>query len=207
MHGLVWLLIALAFLLASPLFIARTTYKAVLSAEVEGMVHWMGVEHSRNAVRDVKRQYEVIIDMTSLDQGKAILEKTINMLPRRKGKLLGFFEVEEGAWTESLKGPIYSLYLFCWRLDNYLLWLGYVTPLLLALVWDGLMKRRVHAVNEHYWSPSHYNIVLHLILMVVAVGLMSLGVVATLPALLYPVLLVGLGFLVRSLLANLQLSA
>lgn len=207
-HGLIWLVLALAVLLLSSLFVSSATYQNVLTGEIEGMVHWMGVEHSQQVVAEIRAQYKGIMTVLHIEEAKGWLETGLSHLPRRHGgKLLGVFDVPPETITRALEGPVYSVYLICWRIQNYLQWMGYVIPLLLALAFDGLMKRQVYAVNEHYWSPSHYNLVWHAMIVAASIAIMSLGVATTLPALLYPAVLVGLGFMARSLIVNLQMSA
>lgn len=205
--GIIGISMALAVAVISPILVSSESYKRALNEEIEMSVQTMGYEHSRNAVNDLKRQYEAISRFLHLEEGLALAEKGLSKLPHRKGKLLGAFDVEQGALSRAVGGPIYSLYLMCWRIDNYLLWLGYVLPILAALVFDGLMKRKIMAANDHYWSPSHYNVVWHLIIGAASLALISIGLAVAMPAVIYPLMIVLMGLLLRSLLANLQVSA
>lgn len=206
-HTVAGILFALAVLLLSPIIASGESYRQALNSEIEESVRLMGYEHSRNAVDDLKKRYELIARITHLERVVDAIDKGISKLPHRNGKLFGVFELQEGAFARATGGPVYSVYMMCWRLGNYLLWGGYVLPLLLALAFDGLMKRKILAVNEHYWSPSHYNIVWHIIITVLTLAIASVGVAVALPSATYPALLVGVGLLLRSLITHLQVSA
>lgn len=207
-HGLVWLALVLAITLLTPIFVSKDSYKEIIQVEFTDSLHWYGGEDGSALVRRANARYSKMMAASHMDDAIDWIDKGLAKLPkRRNGKTLGFFDIPEGSAKELTRGPVYFLYLGVWRFENYMLWLVYVAPFILALIWDGVMKRKTYQSIEHYSSPSQYNILWHLTIAVIALALMTISVAIPMPALGYPIALVGIGAIVRAMVANLQASA
>ncbi|MDK9702361.1 MAG: DUF4400 domain-containing protein [Sulfuritalea sp.] len=207
-HGFVWLLLVLAVTLLTPVFVSKDSYKEIIQSEFTESLHWYGSDDGTALVRRANARYLKLMAASHMDDAIEWIDKGLSKLPkRRNGKTLGFFDLPEGSARQLMQGPVYFLYLGVWRFENYMLWLLYVAPFILALLWDGIMRRKTYQTLEHYSSPSQYNILWHLIIAVVALALMTISVAIPFPALGYPFALVGIGAILRSMVANLQASA
>lgn len=207
-HAFIWLIITLIAALVLPVLTSKITYKETLTKEVNAAIYYFGQSDATTLVRNTNKVYQRIIDATYIEQAKDAIAKVASSLPKRRdGKVLGFFDVPPEGFRKSLDSPIFSIYLLCWRLEHYQTWMLYIWPVLIALVFDGLMTRKVRAAGKHYSSPSRYNMVWHLLIALAPITLILMFAGVPLPIFSFPVVIVIFGMLIRDIAASLQSSA
>jgi hypothetical protein len=192
----------------TPIFVSKDSYKNIIQTEFADSLRWYGGEDGAALVRRANERYVAVMSASHLDDAITWIDLGVSKLPkRRNGKTLGFFDLPEGSVRQALQGPVYFLYLTVWRVENYLLWIMYVAPFFLALLWDGIMQREAFRATEHYSSPSKYNLLWHVGIALLAMTLMTVSIAIPFFALGYPLALVAIGLVIRSMITNLQPSA
>jgi hypothetical protein len=96
------------------------------------------------------------------------------------------------------------LYAFCLRLYHAWIWLLYLAPFLFAVVFDGIMVRKAKLQSFRYTSPTVYNASWHAIIGLLAGTLVYFAWSFGLSLFIYPVAITAIGFLIRTLIANVQ---
>lgn len=208
LHSLFWLVILAIALVLVPMVASKQTIESILSDEYRLARQAYGDAGAKAVWHNTVENYKFISDKAFLHQINGALVKVVDNVPRlRGGKVLGVWDISREDMRAGVDGPIMSVLLLLWRVENYLLWCLYVAPLVVALCYDGWMRRSARLEDSYYSSPARYNAYWHA--MIAGFALILLGTFAPLAQaiVLYPVALVGLGLLVRAILANVQASA
>ena len=207
-HALIWFIIILLSAMVLPVLTSTVTYSTTLKREIAASVYYYGKDDAKLIARNANKTYLAIIEAIYIEQGKDLIAKAVDALPKRRdGRILGLFDAPPGGTRKALDRPIFSIYLLCWRLEHYLTWLFYVFPVIAALLFDGFMTRKARAAALFYSSPSRYNFIWHSFIALASINVILMFSALPLPVFTFPIVLIGFGLLVRGIAASLQSSA
>lgn len=208
LHGLIWLVVLAIAIVLVPVLASKQTIEKVLQDEYHLAQTTYGEGSAETVWRNAVENYRFISDKAFLKQINGALVKIVDNVPRlRGGKVLGVWDIPKEEMRGGVEGPIMSVLLLMWRIENYLLWCLYVAPLAMALSYDGWMTRKARLEENYYSSPARYNAYWHIMIAAFAVSLLATFAPVSQAILLYPVTLVGLAWLMRAIIANVQASA
>jgi len=208
LHGIFWLIVLAIAIVLVPVLASKQTIEQVLQDEYRLAQATYGESSAKTVWLNTVENYRFISDKAFLKQINGALVKIVDNVPRlRGGKVLGVWDIPKEEMRGGVEGPIMSVLLLMWRIENYLLWCLYVAPLAMALAYDGWMTRKARLEEHYYSSPARYNAYWHIMIAAFAVTLLATFAPVSQAILLYPVALVGLGLLLRAILANVQASA
>ncbi len=209
-HSLLWLLIIVCVFLFAPLIVTSSEYADCINTEVATAKRWYGDEEFSNMTRRAQTIYGLFMVKTGVD---GVLRKHFAKPAASTTELAPGFKMPEhlakhlshvdGYWT----GLLDNVYLFCLRLAHACLWLYYMTPFLLATIFDGLMNRKSKIASFKYTSPTLYNASWHLIIFIIATSMVAFSITVSLTAFSYPIAIALIGLLIRLLISNIQHSA
>jgi len=209
-HGLLWLILIIGIFLFSPLFIGSAEYKACIDKENETVQRWYGSDESNDISTSANSVYNIVMVKTRID---STLRDHFTK-PSIKGEELapGFkmpahFAAYSIHVDQYWQGLLDNIYLFCLRLAQAWLWLYYMTPFLVASLFDGIMNRKAKIASFKYTSPTLYNASWHLIIFLVAASLVSFSITVNFSALAYPTIITVIGLMIHLLISNVQHSA
>jgi hypothetical protein len=202
------LLILLIFCLA-PLVVTTERYEQVMNLEVEQAYRWYGEDVTNRILDTTNKLYGLGMMETGVDKfiRKHGMKKTTDEIISQKLQQVegvdGYKPNIDNYWGNILR----NVWLFCFRIAHSWAWFLWVGPFFFAAVYDGIMSRKTKQATFKYTSPTVYNFSWHAIIFVVSTMLLLYAITIPLNNLLFPSMLVCIGFNVRLLISNIQHSA
>lgn len=208
-HGLVWFFTIIAIFLFAPLIVTANQYRNCLGTELENVTTWFGEEETAAMLAKSNRMYADVMVSSGLDPAirkslaKPVPTKEVAPGVKLSQNMQGYANQVESYWENMLA----NIGLFCFRLAHVSVWMLYLTPFLLAAIFDGVMTRKAKLVSFKYTSPTVYNLSWHMIIALVAISLVSFAIVVPVSVIAYPFGLTIICLLVRLVISNVQHSA
>jgi hypothetical protein len=207
-HFLLWLIAIVSILLFAPLLNERGEYEAGVDRERASMNAWYGDGESAAIVRRANRLYDSMMVRTGIDP--LIREHFVQSPTQGSGPELSLPE-SMGRYARHMMDYagnfLFNLWLFLFRLAHSWTWIVYLSPFLVAVIFDGVMTRKAKLAAFQYTSPTIYNVSWHLIIAVAACSFLAFAMVIPLPVFFYPAMITAIGVFVRLLISNIQHSA
>ncbi|MBZ0096792.1 MAG: DUF4400 domain-containing protein [Sulfuricella sp.] len=207
-HGLLWLITIIAIFLFAPLVVSQAEYKACIDSEITAASEWYGNDELGEILDRTKGIYHLLMVKTGIDTG--LRKHFVKPIPSEVAPgvempkyLAGYADHLMGYWGSLL----YNIWLFCFRLAHSWTWIVFLAPFLVATIFDGVMTRKAKLSSFRYTSPTVYNLSWHLIIAMAAISLVAFAVSIPLSVLSYPLVLTGMGLLIRLVISNIQHSA
>jgi len=100
-----------------------------------------------------------------------------------------------------------NVHLLCYRLAHTWVWMLYVFPFVVAIIFDGIMIRKAKIASFRYTSPTIYNLSWHAIIAIVAFSMVYFVLAFPISIFYYPTMLAIIGILIRMVIGNIQHSA
>ncbi len=208
-HGLLWLFAIIVIFLFAPLVISQADYERCVEKELVSAGQWYG-----------EQEVQEILDRTNQLYGSAMVTTGIDPLIRKHFvKPMPSKEVAPGVMLPQAMSPyadhlmeywgnfLYNIWMFWFRVAHSWSWIIYLTPFIGAIIFDGVMTRKAKLASFKYTSPTVYNLSWHIIIAMAAVSIVAFAFVTPLSVFFYPVVITGMGLLVRLLITNIQHSA
>ncbi|MBK6639110.1 MAG: DUF4400 domain-containing protein [Rhodocyclaceae bacterium] len=208
-HGLLWLFAIVAIFLFAPLLVPASQYERCFATELENVAAWFGEERTAEMLTTSKTLYRDLFVDSGIDPAmrkslaKPVENKEIAPGIRLSANAQHYANHVDAYWANMLA----NIGLFCFRVAHALAWMLYLTPFLLAAVFDGIMTRKAKLVSFAYTSPTLYNLSWHTIIAGFALALVSFALVVPVSIGAYPIGITILCLLVRLVIANIQHSA
>jgi hypothetical protein len=208
-HSLIWLFTIIVVFLFAPLVISQKDYEECIRKELTEASDWYGAEEVQVILDRTNKIYDATMVSSGLDP--SIRKYFVKPTPSK--------ELAPGVTLPAAMSPyadrlmeywgnlLHNIWLFCFRLSHSFSWLFYLAPFLVAVFFDGLMTRKAKLASFRYTSPTLYNLSWHLIIAMAAVSLVAFSVITPINIFVYPIVLTGMGVLVRVVLSNIQHSA
>ena len=208
-HGLIWLLAIILVFLFAPLLISAKDYKSCAMTELQAAHDW----YNDAAVQDILDRsnslYGLLMVSTGVDPAirkhlaKPMENKDVAPGVAMPKALSPYADHLLEYWANLLQ----NIWLFCFRLSHALAWMVYLTPFVLAIIFDGVMTRKAKLASFKYTSPTVYNLSWHIIIALAAMSLVAFSLVMPLSIFFYPIVITSVGVLLRLLISNIQHSA
>jgi hypothetical protein len=210
-HTFLWLLAITLVLLLAPLMVPAQKYREIMDTELESAIRWYG----RDEVLEIGRGGNTLYKHTMVETG-------VDGLLRKHFMPGGSRDVAEAApgvpMPEVLRGPladtlgywdsmIEHVALLCFRLAHAWFWIAFLHPFLIAIIFDGLMRRKAKIASFEYTSPTLYNLSWHAIIGIVALSFLFFCLASPITTMFYPAVVAVIGVLTRVVIANIQHSA
>jgi hypothetical protein len=207
-HFLLWLVAIVILFLFAPLLNERGQYESCIDRERESVSAWYGDGETAAIVRRANRLYGAMMVGTGIDP--LIREHFVKPPTQGSGPALSLPE-SMGRYTRPMMDYagnfLFNIWLFLFRLAHSWTWAVYLSPFLIAVIFDGVMTRKAKLAAFKYTSPTIYNVSWHLIIAVAACSFLVFAIVIPLSVFLYPALITVIGVFVRLLISNVQHSA
>lgn len=208
-HSLLWLLAIIVIFLFAPLIITHAEYRACIQNELNDAAKWYGDDEVNTIIERANSMYGIAMVSTKIDP--IIRKNFVKPLPTKEvapgvampKAMEGYADHLMEYWANLLE----NVWLFCLRLSHSWSWIIYLTPFLLAALFDGIMTRKAKLASFKYTSPTVYNLSWHAIIFMVACSVVAFAVITPLTVFYYPIILTGIGMLVRLVISNIQHSA
>jgi len=207
-HTLLWLLIILFILVMAPLVVSRETYEQTISSEMDDAARWYGESTARTILSRCNAIYAILMVSSGIDPFVRKYDK-----PPREDEISLQVDKIEGATDHKTKIRNYwgnllrNVWMFCYRISHVWAWILWVFPFLIAIIYDGIMSRKMKVATFKYTSPTIYNLSWHLIIFLAAVTTILFAVATPTNIFVYPTILVAMGVNMRVLISNIQHSA
>lgn len=215
LHALVWMGLVFLCIIVVPLFSGSDRYWNAVEREYVSAAEWFGEDQADRLFTEAAGKYNKVIRTIPLREVAAKAKALAAKLPKGLAtRVTDWFELRSDDGLRKHSGVAVTwLFLFCWRLQNLAVWVGYLLPILMALAWDGWMERSAKAASTiSRASPTRLAALWHAT--IAAAGLTLLLPFMTLPPFIgyltpwaYPVSLLLWGYCVRQLSGCLQASA
>ena len=208
-HSLLWLIAIILIFLFAPLVVYQSDYQNCIESELGAANNWYGEKDVQSILDRTNSIYGTLMVSTGIDP--AIKKHLAKPMPSK--------QVAPGVDLPKVLAPyadhlveywgnmLMNIWMFSFRLSHTLAWVGYLTPFILAIIFDGLMTRKAKLASFKYTSPTVYNLSWHIIIAMAAISLVAFAVVTPLSIFFYPIVITGMGVLVRLLITNIQHSA
>ena len=202
-HTLLWLIAIVAIFIFSPLVLSQSAYRECYQKELSIAHDFYGPEEVSSILQRAQRIYGFAMVDTGLDAGiqnlnTPIITKEISPNVDLPKYLWPFADQMAGYWS----GLLDNIFLFCLRLSHAWLWLGYLTPFMFAIIFDGVMTRRAKLASFQYTSPTVYNLSWHVIIAIVSISFFCFSITTPVTVYAYPLVISIIGVLVRLVLSN-----
>ncbi len=208
-HSLLWLLAIIAIFLFAPLVITHAEYRACIERELADASQWYGDEEVEAIVARANGLYGMAMVTTKIDP--IIRKNFVKPIPSREVAPGVAIPKSMESYTDHLMeywgNLLENVWLFCLRLSHSWSWIIYLTPFLLAALFDGIMTRKAKLASFKYTSPTIYNLSWHAIIFMVACSVVAFAVITPITVFYYPIILTGICMLVRLVISNIQHSA
>lgn len=208
-HGLIWLIAIIVIFLFAPLLIGQKDYESCVETELSAAAGWYDAEEVQTILGRTNSIYNAAMVSTGIDP--LIRKHFVKPMPSK--------EIAPGVTLPKSISPyaehmmeywgnlLLNIWMFCFRIAHSLSWVIYLTPFLIAIVFDGVMTRKAKLASFKYTSPTVYNLSWHIIIAMAAISLVAFAVVTPLSVFFYPSVLTAMGVLVRLVISNIQHSA
>lgn len=208
-HGLLWLFAIVVIFLFAPLLIGQKDYEQCLGKELLSAAKWYDDQEVQSIIDRTNGLYDAAMVNTGIDP--LIRKHFVKPLPT--SQIAPGVELPKAVSPYAQHAMEYwgnlltNIWMFCFRIAHSVSWMIYLTPFLLAIIFDGFMTRKAKLASFKYTSPTVYNLSWHTIIAMAAASLVAFSVVTPLSIFFYPAVLTGMGLLVRLVIANVQHSA
>ena len=156
-HFLLWLFTIAILLLFAPLLNERSEYESCVDRERESVSAWYGDEESAAIVLRANRLYDSMMVGTGIDP--LIREHLVESPAQGKGpelslpRSLGRYARHVMDYAGNF---LFNIWLFLFRLAHSWTWIVYLSPFLVAVIFDGIMTRKAKLAAFKYTSPTIY---------------------------------------------------
>lgn len=208
-HGLLWLIAIILVFLFAPLAMGQKDYETCVESELLASESWYGDEEVASILGRTNRIYRMVMIESGIDP--LIRKHFVKPSPSK--------DIASGIHLPTVVAPyadhlmdywgnlLYNIWMFFFRVAHSWSWVGYLTPFLVAIVFDGYMTRKAKLASFKYTSPTVYNLSWHLIIAIIAISMVAFAIVTPLSVFFYPCVLTLIGILARLLISNVQHSA
>lgn len=205
-HALIWLITSVLTLVFLPGLLNPQTYMSEVKSDQRHLAEEIG-EHSASIIIDTTdRIYNKLFEESGLHPwvnahyANGLTPKNELFQENNTDKITKFLKTYTGTF-------FISMYESTFRLTQLGYWAVVAFPFFLAAAFDGLMTRKVRIISFHYSSPTQYNAMWHLIIILFAGTFVYSNTPFPMPAPIFPLLVFAASMGIRALLANLQRSA
>lgn len=208
-HGLLWIVAIMLIFLFAPLLVHHKDYEHCLLSELQSANRWYDEESVNTIVVRTNKIYSVLLINTGIDP---ILRRSLSS-PMDSKELAPGVDVPRvlAPYAEQMMdywgNMLLNFWLFFFRISHSLSWMAYLTPFIAAIAFDGIMTRKAKLASFKYTSPTVYNMSWHMIIAIASISLVAFAFVTPLSIFFYPIVITGMGILLRLLISNIQHSA
>lgn len=206
-HLLFWLILAVLAIALIPVVVNPQTYLNKVKTDQHSLAVEFGPESADYIIRTADGIYNEIFEESGFHPW--VIERFHIGKHVRRDESLPETNEDRGARFAANYTITFFLIMYeaVFRYTQLFFWATFAVPFIIAAIFDGFMLRKVRNVTFYYSSPSRYNIMWH-ITIVLFVGT-AVYCITPLPmtAIAFPVIVFFVALTLRSLLANLQRSA
>lgn len=208
-HGLLWLFAIIVIFLFAPLVVSQEDYQLCVEKELVTAGEWYDVAEVQSILDRANGLYNGAMVKTGVDPllrkhfVKPIPKKEVAPGVQLPKSLSGYADHLMEYWGNFL----YNIWIFCFRVAHSWSWIIYLTPFIVAIIFDGVMTRKAKLASFKYTSPTIYNVSWHMIIALSAIALVAFAIATPLSIFFYPVVITAMGVLLRLLISNIQHSA
>jgi hypothetical protein len=209
-HLLFWLLIIALVFVFGPLFVAPKGYERILQSELDAANQHYARSEVHRVIALAKVLYQFALVDTGVDES---VKKYMIKQDSPRDEIAPGVQLPKHLTTplssvlHYWQSLLYQFYLFSFRLAHACVWLLYLTPFFVAVVFDGIMVRSVKIETMKYTSPTIQNWSWHVMLFLVCMSLVVFATAVPINIFYYPLVMSSCGVLFRLVLGNIQHSA
>lgn len=207
-HALTWLIAVVLFLLFGPLVVGKDRYWGMLEREYTATAAWFGQEQADELLERSKKFYDGALStlpvVDSRDKAREWAQKLPKPLARRVSE---WFDLQPASSDAKSSTAAISVLVFAWRLQGAALWLGYLLPILAALLCEGWVNRMIRHSKVAKSSPMRLEGIWHTSIAMAGLTALLVFVAVPLSPWIFPVTLLCCGAAFSQLLEFMQSSA
>jgi len=206
-HILAWVFLLSVSVFLVPAFYTPERYGEAISVQMEEAASWYGRDQTIRIRDGADALYKTVVHGSGFSSlivglsGPAPTRSSSNNTVFSEG--VKRMDIGYADYSQSL---LLSIYQLCLRLFHTWIWVMYLLPFMLAIAWDGYMNRKVKLSSFRYTSPTVYNFSWHAIILIFAGAALFFATSLSVHTFVYPAIITLAGFLLRSLISNVQAS-
>jgi hypothetical protein len=209
-HIAIWLLAELLTIVAAPAYYNADAYRDSIAAQMEEISRWYGENEVSRMKAGADEMYIALVRRTGFAEfvkGLASPSTPTPALARATNQNVPHLmsRVATGM-SEYWPALLLSIYQVCLRAIHAWIWFLYLIPFLVAVIFDGIMARKVKLTTFSYSSPTVYNAAWHMIIFTMAVAVFLLTASLHIHVFFFPSAVAIVGLLIRLLISNAQAS-
>lgn len=205
-HLLSWFIVTTLSIFLLPAMISPQTYLSKVLSDQKTLEVELGVKSAKNIIATSDGIYNKIFEESGFHPW--VIQRYRLGEFKHNGLVKSDNIDKLGKVAEQYLTTFFiSMYEAIYRLTQLAYWAMFSLPFILAATFDGLMQRKIRAVTFQYSSPSTYNTMWHLIIILFSATTIYCNLPLDMPAIVFPIIVFLFAILFRLLLTNLQQSA
>lgn len=203
-HFRFWLIVCFFGIFVVPAVINQLNYGDRIEQDQRELIKTVGLKTGTHIIKAADSIYDTLFVQTHIQKWamKTYVNKPELALEDKAhlsngGKVMARYAI----------ALFMNFYEWIFRLMTLAFWFMFTLPFMLAAIFDGFMQRKVNIASFTYSSPGNYNTMMHVMVAMFFLTIFYCGTPIPIYSMTFPVLLIVIAMMMRSMLTNLQRSA